>query len=197
MTYTNNVPQATQTIAFTQPLIQSNFSFLENSIGQEHNFDSTDATKTYHKQASMPNRADPVGLPAATNGMFYVSSGLPKFYDGTNSWTLNQWRVITATAFNTPNNSSEFTIAALPAVPLIGTIYMYGGTGSNLLMESGQFWSDGTKVYGFNNRIVLNGSSNDSPIELVNNPSTNNALRAFVSSSTFQNKSYIYFIAYR
>ncbi len=85
MTYTNNVPQGNQTISSTQPLIQANFGFLENSIGQEHNFDDTDATKTYHLKASMPNQPDPGSLPTGTNGQYYVSGGKPKFYDGTNA----------------------------------------------------------------------------------------------------------------
>lgn len=81
--YDDNVPQATQTIAQTQPIINENFVFIKGAIGQEHNFDDADDTNTYHLQASMPNMADPVALPAGTNGMYYVSGGLPKYYNGT------------------------------------------------------------------------------------------------------------------
>lgn len=83
LNYTNNVPQSNQRIADTQPLIQANFGFLEDAINQEHNFDATDATKTYHLQASMPNLAggDPVALPSGTNGLYYVLGGIPKFYN--------------------------------------------------------------------------------------------------------------------
>lgn len=82
-TYDDNVPQATQTIAQTQPIINENFVFIKGAIGQEHNFDDADETNTYHLQASMPNQADPGALPAGTDGMYYVNGGLPKFYNGT------------------------------------------------------------------------------------------------------------------
>lgn len=84
MTYTPNTPQGNQTVAATQSPILNNFTFLDNAINQEHNFDVSDATKTYHKQASMPNRAHPVALPAGTNGMHYVNGGQARYYDGTN-----------------------------------------------------------------------------------------------------------------
>jgi hypothetical protein len=88
MTYTNNVPQANQKISTTQPIIEANFVYLQNAIGQEHNFpaNATNAEATYHLQASMPGQVDPGALPAGTNGIYYVdqsSPALPKFYNGT------------------------------------------------------------------------------------------------------------------
>jgi len=88
MAYTNNVPQGNQTIASTTDPIRNNFAFLQTSIDQEHNFDITDGTKTYHKKASMPNRALSPALPAGTNGVYFVSSGKPYFYDGTTNYLL-------------------------------------------------------------------------------------------------------------
>ncbi len=85
--YTNNVPQANQKIATTQPIINSNFDYTQKAVGQEHNFiaNDTDPTHTYHKQASMPNRVggDPVALPSGTNGIYYVNNSGARFYDGT------------------------------------------------------------------------------------------------------------------
>ncbi len=83
MTYTNNVPQGNQTIASTTDPIRNNFAFLEDSIGQEHNFDSSDATKTWHLQAAMPNSAGAPTKPVGTDGVYYIDGGEPKFYDGT------------------------------------------------------------------------------------------------------------------
>ena len=86
MVYTSNVPQASQAIATTQPIIQANFGFLAASIGQEHNFNASGTgTDTYHKFCSMPNRSggDPVALPAGTNGQFYVVNSTAKFYNTT------------------------------------------------------------------------------------------------------------------
>lgn len=83
MAYTSNVPQANQQIAATQGPINANFQFLLSSIGQEHNFDVSDATKTYHLKASMPNMVDPIALPPGINGIYYVKGGQPWFYNGT------------------------------------------------------------------------------------------------------------------
>lgn len=78
-TYTNNVPQGNQRIADTQVPIQANFGFLQTAIGTEHNFNTTDPTKTYHLQASMPNQAVNPAIPAGTNGVYYVSGNSPRF----------------------------------------------------------------------------------------------------------------------
>ena len=82
MVYTNNVPQGNQTVAFTQPLIQANFGYLQDAISVEHVFDPADPLNTVHQHASMPNQADPVTLPPGTNGQYYISGGVPKFYNG-------------------------------------------------------------------------------------------------------------------
>ena len=88
-TYDNATPQGNDQIATTQPLILGNFEFIPLAIGQEHNFDPTDPAKTYHKQASMPNEADPVALPAGTDGIYYVNGGAPKFKNASGSFFLS------------------------------------------------------------------------------------------------------------
>lgn len=98
MVYTNNVPQSNQQIANTQAPILNNFNFIQAAVNQEHNFplNSTDSTTTYHKQTSMPNRADPSGaLPTGTNGMYYVNGGQAKYYDGTRIYQLTKGTVAT------------------------------------------------------------------------------------------------------
>lgn len=84
MAYTQNVPQANQQIATTQPIIEANFQFMQTGVGQEHNFNPAGSgSDMYHTQASMPNKlVDPVALPMGTNGMYYVKGGVPKFYNG-------------------------------------------------------------------------------------------------------------------
>ncbi len=82
MAYTSNVPQGNQQIATTQPTIQANFGFIPAAFSAEHNFNASgDGSDTYHKFTSMPNQADPSALPAGTNGQYYVSGGVPKFYN--------------------------------------------------------------------------------------------------------------------
>lgn len=87
MVYTNNVPQGSQTIAQTTDPIRDNFAFIQSAINQEHNFSAADPTVTYHLRASMPN-STPVGLPAGTNGMYYVEGGEAKFRN--NSGNISQ-----------------------------------------------------------------------------------------------------------
>ena len=118
MAYNNNVPLVNQTIASTTVPIHDNFAFLDTGIGQEHNFDVTDATKMYHLQASMPNKgADPGALPAGTNGMYYVKGAQPKFFDGANVWQLMISGVFQKTAsgivaLNTGSDTVFFTSPA-------------------------------------------------------------------------------------
>lgn len=146
MTYTNNVPQGNQQIATTQPLIQANFGFLDTAIGQEHNFDSTDATKTYHLQAAMPNKVtDPVALPTSTNGIYYVKGGVPKFYDGTTAsfiqTTTNPQVTLTGTV------ALSTTVATVAAIPnnSAGNYYILS-TASSSVYATGQFTSGASVV---------------------------------------------------
>jgi hypothetical protein len=138
MAYTDNVPQANQQIAATQPLIQANFGFLETGIGTEHNFnDSGSGSDMYHLQASMPNQSDPGSLPAGTNGLYYVSGGLPKYYNGTayflQTGALAQ-TVLTGTVALTTSAANVVTIPAnsvgqyylLPPTGIGGVAYAVG-----------------------------------------------------------------------
>lgn len=84
MAYTSTVPQANQTIASSQVPILNNFGFIATGLSVDHNFNATGTgTDLYHDQCQMPNQADPSALVGGTNGMYYVSGGLPKYYNGT------------------------------------------------------------------------------------------------------------------
>jgi hypothetical protein len=87
MTYTPNVPQVNQTIAASQPIINTNFTLLPQFIGQEHNYVANAPASCYHLQASMPNKVANPALPASTNGQYYVCSvsanSVPKFKSDT------------------------------------------------------------------------------------------------------------------
>lgn len=169
MTYTNNTPQSTQTIAFTQPLIFNNFAFIENSIRQEHNFDSTDATLTYHLKASMPNQALSPALPAGTNGVYFVNSGAAYFYDATNNWRLSTWQNFLTGTYTATSSTIFNTIDTLPA-NVQGIISLVNATGQ--YGQLGTFLTDGTRCYGVSCRMKINGSSADYPIELDNASAT-------------------------
>lgn len=141
MAYTNNVPQANQRISDTQAPILANFTFLPLSIGQEHNFDSTDATLTYHLKASMPSMADPIGaLPSPLSGVYYVNSAFPKFYNTAAGASFIQ---TTNTLQVTQKGSQALTTSFVnigTAIPnnSAGTYYLFS-PGSTAKYAVGQF----------------------------------------------------------
>lgn len=104
MTWTPNVPQGNQKIAATTDPIRNNFTFTHNVLQQEHQFDGNvpGLQEGIHLKASMPNQADPSSLPSGANGMYYVSGGLPKFYNG-NAFTI---QVTNLFQFQTAGNVS-------------------------------------------------------------------------------------------
>lgn len=60
--YTNSTPQATQTIAFTQPLILDNFAYLPIFANKDHNFtsDTANTSDGFHKKVTfLANTAAP------------------------------------------------------------------------------------------------------------------------------------------
>jgi len=171
-TYDDNVPQATQTIAQTQPIINENFVFIKGAIGQEHNFDDADETNTYHLQASMPNQADPAALPAGTDGIYYVNGGLPKFYNGTVYSLIGN--VQTATGVTSIGSGAAGTILAagdymgivsytMNTVPQKYQVIQFRMK-ANSLIANNPFASGGTSL----GVLQLNGSFD---LQILNNDS--------------------------
>lgn len=188
--YTNNTPQATQTIASTQPLIFNNFSYLQKEVGQEHNFDATDATLMWHKQASMPNQADPGAFPVApgsVNGMYYVGSGKPKYYDGTDVSFITKSKVemITVSGTVALNASSPTTVFTIPGGS-IGSYWIRPPVGKSATTVSamGQFVGS--------NGVGEFGEVSDPGISIT---STGYSLQAELTSSS-NNGTYTYLIQY-
>lgn len=188
MAYTNNTPQATQTIAFTQPLIQDNFGFIKTGIEQEHNFNAPGTgSDMYHLKASMPNQADPGALPAGTNGQYYVSGGIAKFYNGTAfqiQLTNVPLKVLTGTvALNT-------TFANVNTIPAnaVGNYWIFLKGSALAACAAGQLITTTTDMY-------ISGTSvlgQDPGMSLTNSGLT---FRAKVDSSS-NNGVYTYLITY-
>lgn len=197
MVYTNNVPQGNQQISTTQPLIQANFGFVQTGVGLEHNFNAAGSgTDMYHLKASMPNNALSPALPAGTNGVYFVNSANARFYEGTNNWFLNIWTNVLTGTFNTSTSGTNVTIVAGIPDNTFGLVYIYRGS-SPFAVTSGQFYCTANVVHGFTNRVIINSSSTDNPVELDNNPGTLNAIRGSAGSGTFANKTYNYLVLYR
>lgn len=89
MPYNNNVPLGSQTVASSKDPIRNNFAFLQTDAQAEHSFNgnATGVAEGSHLRISMPNQANPApgSLPAGTNGMFYMNSGDPMFFDNVQS----------------------------------------------------------------------------------------------------------------
>lgn len=118
MAYTNNVPQGNQTIASTTDPIRNNFAFIQTDLQVEHSFNNNapGVAEGVHLQASMPHLSPtPSGaLPTGTTGIYYMRSGTPRFYDGTNNWQIQITQqpqvVITGTVSLTTSYTNVFTV---------------------------------------------------------------------------------------
>lgn len=86
MTYTNNVPQATQTIAQTQAPILNNFAYIDTALQRDHTFNGNDISGEvpgYHQKISAPNQlADIAVLPANIDAIMYAIGGQFYNYNG-------------------------------------------------------------------------------------------------------------------
>jgi len=188
--YTSNVPQANQQIAATQVPILSNFGFLATGIGTEHNFNASGSgSDMWHLRASMPNQADPVALPGTTNGMYYVGSDSPKFYDGATAYFLNISVAPQSSITGTKSIGQSFvTIATLPANS-VGQVWLFEKATSGTVGSTSagfQFSTDNTSLQAY----VSTGSA---PGMIISSTGLSLQARQSSGSSTF---TYTYLINY-
>ena len=197
MTYTNNVPQGNQTIASTTTPIRNNFAFIQSTLQRDHQFNgnSPGITEGVHLKVSMPNRSLSPSLPATTNGIYFVSSATPYFYDGTTNWQLNPWESVISGTY-TPTSTSSFSNIVLLPANKVGIIIFYATAGGTI--QTGQFYTDGTQSFGYSNLVRTQGisGSNDYPVELMNVSSAGLNLRGRAQSG-YTNIAYTYNIFYR
>lgn len=80
MSYTNNVPQANQTIAFTQPLIQANFTYIDTAMKVDHAWNGNEINSQAdgtHQKISLPNQPTDItgALPTGISSIIYAIGG--------------------------------------------------------------------------------------------------------------------------
>lgn len=79
MTYDPNTPQPNDTISETQPVIQGNFEFIQDSLQTDHYFNTGVHPEGVHKQCNMHSLSPPPTIPPAfvpgTDGVYYVQDG--------------------------------------------------------------------------------------------------------------------------
>ncbi len=89
MTFNPNVPNASESPGLFPVQCNTNFARLKTIINKDHVFNnSAQATDGVHRQATMVARADPVALPAGTNGILYTwldsfAQAQLKYWNGT------------------------------------------------------------------------------------------------------------------
>lgn len=183
MAYTSNVPQGNQQIATTQPLIQANFGFLSTGLAVDHNFNAAGGgSDMYHLKASMPNMANPGSLPGGTNGIYYVNSGAPKFYNGIASFIQTTPLVQQVLTGTVSLNTSSSNVVTLPANS-VGCYYIRPPSGKTPCAV-GQFVCNGS--------VLQISQTFDPSMSLSTSGLT---LRASLSSSS-DNGTYTYLIIY-
>lgn len=74
MAYDNNVPQATQTVASTQPLIQGNFAAIDTVFAKNH-VAFNDGNEGKHKFMQMPEQSSAPSTAANEGALYTKESG--------------------------------------------------------------------------------------------------------------------------
>jgi hypothetical protein len=72
-TYTRNVPQAAQTIAATQPIINNNFQFMQDWAQSDHAFiaaNSSSDINGWHNKVTFPNTSAPPAFVGGVGAMY-------------------------------------------------------------------------------------------------------------------------------
>lgn len=182
MTYTPNVPQAAQTIAFTQPLIESNFGYIDVAMKVNHTWNgnsiSTEAAGS-HQRIDMPNQvSDITSLPTGINTVMYSKAGNIFSWNGAKcpvsgvviSGTVNVTPVA-ATIATLPNDCHGFvtiwTGNLLDNLAASYSFFMTGGVG---------YYQQSVQPVGSQITIVISISGNnlqlrrDSGINIPNAP---------------------------
>lgn len=96
--YDNTTPQANQNISDSQPIILSNFQYLQTMLGIEHQFTTNTATAGdgRHKTVSMPDQGGDPAVPAGTTGILYNKAANLFFNNGANITQLTGHAVVTS-----------------------------------------------------------------------------------------------------
>jgi hypothetical protein len=178
MPYTNNVPQANQTIASTTTPIRNNFAFIQTDAQVEHSFNgnSIQAEGT-HLKASMGNIALSPALPSGTNGTYFVSGGKAYFYDGTTNFLLSStFPVNAAVNFNGISGAvirSSFNVASV----------VRNSTGKYTINFTTPLATNNYVVFGMGMR---NGSNQVANVDIQSDPTYGNSMSTnFVIINTF------------
>lgn len=137
MSYTNNVPQATQTIAFTQPLIFNNFSYIDTAMKINHTWNGNaigSEAPGSHQEVSFPNQGSDISsLPTGIASVLYSIAGNLFSYNGAKnpvSGVSGSGTITLTTSFQTiftvpPNCIGAVTFSDINVVVGTGTFWLF------------------------------------------------------------------------
>lgn len=166
--YTNNVPQATQTIAATQPTIQSNFTYLPLFGNVDHDFASDSATTTngFHTKVTFKANGSAPGFGSGVSVAYADTvAGVSSlcFENGTGSFAI--------TGKNPSSASNGYT--CLPGSLLLqwGFHALSGGTSDNGTVSFPVAFSSAAYNVQLTLRCVSGGTSSSNNTLCVRNTS--------------------------
>ena len=106
MTFSTQVPVASQSPQLFPAQANVNFTRLKTIINADHVFnDSTQTTDGVHRQVTLINRATPVSLPVGTNGIMYsfldgAGQTQLRFYNGNTDVQITGSNILAMVNFN-------------------------------------------------------------------------------------------------
>ena len=141
MTFNIVAPNAGQSPGIFPAQNNTNFDRLKTLINAEHVFNDTAAANDgVHKQMTMVARADPVSLPAGTNGILYNkvvgSNGEMFYYNGTTIIQLTPYDQVLPIRV-----AGSQSLAGGASVTIFNPTYNWAGTGWAILQDRFKFYN--------------------------------------------------------
>lgn len=208
-------PVGNRSVRFNRADMNDNTTYIGNTLGdatntlQDHYWNIGANEDGRHRQVTMRSFGENIQAPLAPlmDAAIYINRETDnelqvRARTSTEDWRLNLWQTVRKGTFISDAGTSVFTISNVDAAPFFGMVLIYLTTSPWLAM-SGYFYTDGTIVHGFSSTTTWQGFPSNllPPIELAQNPSTNNALRARVppgtAYNTYRSKTYQYIIFWR
>lgn len=182
MPYTNNVPQANQTIAATQAPILGNFSYIDTAMKIDHAWNGNEINSQApgtHQKVSFPNQASDItgALPTGISSIMYAIGG------NIFAWNGQKCPVSGVAISGTVTiTTSESTIATLPnechgfVTVFAGGILNYAASYAFFMVGGVGYFQQSVQPVGIQTTIIINIIGNDLKIsrgsgsDIVNAP---------------------------
>jgi hypothetical protein len=192
MGWNSTWPDGTKSVRANATPGQDNTNYIEATLNNDHWWNVGPNRDGRHKKVSMKDSVTDPALTAGMNGVLYLrtvsatDTSIQLFY---NNDDTTFYQVTPTYITGTVSLTSTSTFASLVAVPanIFGTLYIWEQGTNNI--DSAVIKSNATKVEGFTNRHVDEGTSNAYFVEVLNGSGavdlTLKARRGFGPSGTY------------